>query len=152
MAPPRSHRRLLFLLLLAATSTTSAWGFQQPPTLLRPTGGNSRVTAPFASSTRSLVALNAAARGLVWFTPGDLRVHDHPALASADNNDEEQEDKVPLFIFDPTYLATQPPHALSLQLRAVRDLRASLQRAGGDLVVRTGQAEAVVPAVVKVCA
>lgn len=82
----------------------------------------------------------------MWFTPGDLRLHDHPALAS----ETEEEEKVPLFVFDPTYLATQPPHALSLQLRAVRDLRASLQRAGGDLVVRTGRAEEIVPEMVKV--
>lgn len=82
----------------------------------------------------------------MWFTPGDLRLHDHPALAS----EAEEEEKVPLFVFDPQYLATQPPHALSLQLRAVRDLRASLQRAGGDLVVRTGKAEEAVPEMVKV--
>ena len=33
-----------------------------------------------AAGQGSLVALSAQGRGLVWFTPGDLRLHDHPAL------------------------------------------------------------------------
>jgi hypothetical protein len=138
----------LFLLPLLLATAACGWGFQ---THWHPSSNNYDKPRPVGRLLHNvrrtpLVALHAGGRGLVWFTPGDLRLHDHPALVA----DTAEEEKTPLYVFDPTYLATQPPHALSLQLRAVRDLRASLQKAGADLVVRTGSAEAVLPAVVEV--
>ncbi|MEV5408266.1 deoxyribodipyrimidine photo-lyase [Thermopolyspora sp. NPDC052614] len=62
----------------------------------------------------------------------DLRVHDHPALAAACARSRRV---VPLFVVDP---ALTPYRRAGFLADALRDLRSSLRRRGGDLVVRRG--------------
>lgn len=73
---------------------------------------------------------------IVWYR-NDLRVHDHPALAKAV---EEADMVVPLFIFDPKIVRGK--HAGSNRnrflLESLNDLKKSLKKIGGDLVIRNG--------------
>jgi len=72
---------------------------------------------------------------VVLFTR-DLRVSDHPALATAV---ERAERVVPLFVLDDAVLAGfGAPNRLAFLLDALRDLDCSLRRLGGLLVVRRG--------------
>ncbi|MGH2379461.1 MAG: deoxyribodipyrimidine photo-lyase [Thermoanaerobaculia bacterium] len=73
---------------------------------------------------------------VVLFTR-DLRVRDHPALASAVRAHREV---VPLFVLDDRILAGRfaSPNRVAFLLDALGDLRDSLRRRGGDLVVRRG--------------
>jgi deoxyribodipyrimidine photo-lyase len=65
----------------------------------------------------------------------DLRVHDNPALWHAVTSADRV---VPLFVLDPRLLRISPNrHRFVLQ--ALADLRASLRRRGGDLVIRRGE-------------
>lgn len=77
---------------------------------------------------------------IVWFR-NDLRVHDHPALASAVRDASYV---VPLFIFDDKI--TQGKRSGSNRnrflLECVDDLRHSLRKCGADLIVRHGDAAA----------
>jgi len=77
--------------------------------------------------------VNRMRTAVVLFTR-DLRVHDHPALATACANAERV---VPLFVLDPA-LAGVSPNRDRFLAESLRDLRASLRRRGGDLVVRRG--------------
>ncbi|MBP2708158.1 deoxyribodipyrimidine photo-lyase [Microbispora sp. RL4-1S] len=61
----------------------------------------------------------------------DLRVRDHPALAAACSRGGV----VPLFVLDP---AIEAGHRREFLHESLHDLRASLRRLGGDLVVRHG--------------
>lgn len=70
---------------------------------------------------------------VVLFTR-DLRVDDHPALAAACANAERV---VPLFVFDPK-LAGRSPNRDRFLGQSLADLRKSLRKRGGDLVVRHG--------------
>lgn len=70
---------------------------------------------------------------IVLFTR-DLRVHDNPALASACANAETV---VPLFVLDPRLQELSPNRARFLH-QSLADLRATLRKLGGDLVLRTG--------------
>jgi deoxyribodipyrimidine photo-lyase len=74
----------------------------------------------------------------------DLRVHDNPALAAAV---EAAERVVPAFVLDDAILKGPfgAPNRTSFLLGCLEDLRGSLRRLGGDLVVRRGDwvAEAV---------
>lgn len=81
---------------------------------------------------------------IVLFTR-DLRVHDNPALAAACANAERI---VPLFVLDPRLGRLSANRALFLH-QSLADLRETLRRLGGDLVVRTGDpvAEAIKAAV-----
>ena len=66
----------------------------------------------------------------------DLRVHDQPALTEAA---ARHETVVPLFVFDETLLGDAgTPNRLSFLLDALDDVRSSLRRRGGDLIVRRG--------------
>lgn len=73
---------------------------------------------------------------IVWFR-ADLRVHDHPALATAVAGATSV---VPVFIFDSSI--TEGKFASSNRnrflLECLEDLKASLKKVGGDLVVREG--------------
>lgn len=73
---------------------------------------------------------------IVWYR-NDLRVHDHPALAKAH---ETFDAVVPVFILNDKLL--HGPHASSNRnrflLESLQDLKASLKKRGGDLVVRSG--------------
>jgi deoxyribodipyrimidine photo-lyase len=85
---------------------------------------------------------------IVWFRR-DLRVHDHPSLAAARR---EAERVVPLFVLDPRLLdAGRFPSANRawFLLASLRELRASLRERGGDLFVRAGRPESVLPALAR---
>ena len=77
---------------------------------------------------------------VVLFTR-DLRVHDHPAVATACESGEV----LPLFVLDDTILEGAAPNRVRFLLDCLQDLRTTLRRAGGDLWVRRGDvvAEAV---------
>ena len=82
---------------------------------------------------------------IVWFRR-DLRVHDHPALTAAHR---EADRVVPVFVLDPRLLhGGRFPSANRawFLLAALRELRASLRERGGELFVRAGKPEEVLPA------
>ncbi len=66
----------------------------------------------------------------------DLRIHDNPALAAA----AAAERTVPLFVLDEGLLGSRlaAPNRVAFMLEALRDLDASLRRAGGRLFLRRG--------------
>jgi deoxyribodipyrimidine photo-lyase len=82
------------------------------------------------------------ATAIVWFRR-DLRVHDHPALAAA----ARAERVLPVFVLDDRLLGgrfASPPRAWFLR-GCLEDLRAALRERGGDLVIRHGAPEDVLP-------
>jgi deoxyribodipyrimidine photo-lyase len=81
---------------------------------------------------------------IVWFRR-DLRVHDHPALTAAHC---EAGRVVPVFVLDPRLLdAGRFPsrNRAWFLLAALRELRDALRERGGDLLVRRGRPEDVLP-------
>lgn len=78
---------------------------------------------------------------VVWFRR-DLRIADHPALASAA---AEHRHVVPLFVLDPALTRRAGATRLTYLYRALRALDAAM---GGTLVVREGDPQRVVPGVV----
>jgi len=87
---------------------------------------------------------------VVWFRD-DLRVHDNESLASAVATHDQV---VPLYTFDPRQHETgmfdirkKGPHWTRFRRESVLDLQGSLQDRGGNLLVRTGEAQTVVPEV-----
>ncbi len=88
---------------------------------------------------------------VVWYR-NDLRLHDHEALHQALATGAQI---LPLYCFDPRQF-TQTSFGFpktgtfrgQFLLESVADLRATLQRLGGDLVVRSGLPEVVIPAIV----
>jgi len=88
---------------------------------------------------------------VVWFRD-DLRVGDNPTLADAVATAEEV---VPLYVVDPrrrgeTGYGTEKlgAHRARFRTESLADLRDTLRDAGGDLIVREGHPETVVPEVV----
>src|SRR3954449_9633330 len=82
---------------------------------------------------------------IVWFRR-DVRVHDHPALTAAHR---EADRVVPVFVLDPRLLdAGRFPSANRawFLLESLRELRDALRERGGELFVRQGRPEAVLPA------
>jgi deoxyribodipyrimidine photo-lyase len=72
---------------------------------------------------------------VVLFTR-DLRVHDHRALRDAV---PEYEQVVPLFVVDDCIVGSDPaPNRASFLIDALADLRESLRKRGGNLVIRRG--------------
>lgn len=73
---------------------------------------------------------------VVLFTR-DLRVHDHPALATACRDHAEV---VPLFVVDDGIRAapTASPNRAAFLAAALADLRATMRDRGGDLLIRSG--------------
>ena len=85
---------------------------------------------------------------IVWFRR-DLRVHDHPALTAAHR---EADRVVPVFVLDPRLLdAGRFPSANRawFLLASLRELRAALRDRGGELFVRAGRPEQVLPALME---
>lgn len=89
---------------------------------------------------------------LVWFR-NDLRIHDNEILLEAVNRADKV---VPVFCFDPRYFATTEYNTRKTgQFRArflldsVAGLRDSLRALGGDLLIKTGLAEVVLPQICK---
>jgi deoxyribodipyrimidine photo-lyase len=87
---------------------------------------------------------------VIWFRD-DLRVDDNPTLADAV---EATDRVVPLYVFDPrargeTQYGTEKlgGHRARFVRESVLDLRESLRRRGGDLFVREGRPDVVVPTV-----
>lgn len=76
------------------------------------------------------------------------RLHDHEALHTIKSDGSAV---VPVYIFDRKHLASQPPQTIQLTLSAVRSLKSALQGLGGDLVVREGLAEEVLPQIAREC-
>ena len=74
----------------------------------------------------------------------DLRLRDHPALMAA----AEAGPVLPLFVLDPVLLAAAGSPRVAFLYRTLRALREDLRGWGGDLVVRSGAPETVVPSVV----
>jgi len=89
---------------------------------------------------------------LVWVR-NDLRVRDHEPLRYAA---EAHDRVVPVYCFDPRHFGTTMfglPKMGAVRARFLResvaDLRASLRDRGGDLVVRAGRPEEVLPALAR---
>jgi deoxyribodipyrimidine photo-lyase len=85
---------------------------------------------------------------IVWFRR-DLRVHDHPALTAAHRSADRI---VPVFVLDPRLLdAGRFPSANRawFLLESLRELRTALRDRGGELFVRAGRPEEVLPALAR---
>jgi len=80
---------------------------------------------------------------LVWIRR-DLRVHDHPPLATAAR---EYDRVVPVFVLDRRLIHGRwpSPARAGFLLESLAALRAALRERGGDLVVRDGAPERVLP-------
>ena len=85
---------------------------------------------------------------VVWFRT-DLRTHDNAALVRAI---DEHDAVLPVYCFDPREfgetmfgLPKTGPYRAQFLVESVRDLRGSLREADGDLLVRQGRPENVVP-------
>ncbi len=88
---------------------------------------------------------------LVWFR-NDLRLHDHEPLQDALKADAQV---IPVYVFDPRQFGETAfgfpktgRFRAKFMLESVADLRNSLRRLGGDLIIRWGKPEAVLPALV----
>ncbi|MFB6192492.1 MAG: DASH family cryptochrome [Haloarculaceae archaeon] len=87
---------------------------------------------------------------VVWFRR-DLRLHDNRTLASAV---ERADEVLPVYVFDPRQYARsryvdEPktgPRRAAFLAECVGDLRGRLRARGGDLLVRRGRPERVLPA------
>jgi deoxyribodipyrimidine photo-lyase len=77
---------------------------------------------------------------LVWLRR-DLRVHDHPPLRAALDAHARV---VPVFVLDERLLARSPSRA-AFMLDCLRELRTALRARGGELFVRAGRPEEVLP-------
>ncbi|WP_207429485.1 DASH family cryptochrome [Pedobacter sp. SYSU D00535] len=89
---------------------------------------------------------------LIWFR-NDLRIHDNEILLEAVRRSERV---VPVYCFDPRYFdvskyGTRTTGALRAKflLESVVALKYALQQLGGDLVIKTGKPEEVLP---EICA
>jgi deoxyribodipyrimidine photo-lyase len=78
---------------------------------------------------------------VVWFRR-DLRLADHPALATAV---ERGEDVVPVFVLDPALLAGRHARREAWVLAAVAALDGEMRGAGAPLVVRRGDPREEIP-------
>ena len=90
-------------------------------------------------------------RSLIWFR-NDLRIHDNEALAKA----SQAEEILPVYIFDPRHFETTSfgfPKTGSFRaqflLESVKNLKANLQSAGLDLIIKMGKPEDVIPELVE---
>jgi deoxyribodipyrimidine photo-lyase len=88
-----------------------------------------------------------AATALVWIRR-DLRVHDHPPLAAGL---EAAERVVPVFVLDDRLLHGRFPSGprAAFLLDSLRALRGALRERGGELVLRRGRPEEVLPALAR---
>ncbi len=89
---------------------------------------------------------------LVWFR-NDLRIHDNEILFEAIRKADKI---VPVYCFDPDHfgissLNTQKTGAIRAKfiIESVADLKNSLQKLGGDLIVRFGKPEDILPQIVQ---
>ncbi|MFC7199192.1 cryptochrome/photolyase family protein [Halospeciosus flavus] len=87
---------------------------------------------------------------LFWHR-SDLRVADNLGLADAADAVDDEEAVVPLFVLDDGILEHGSPVRVAFLLDCLADLRAAYRERGSDLLVRRGDASAVVPAVAAEC-
>lgn len=88
-------------------------------------------------------------RAIVWFRQ-DLRIHDNEALTNALRMADEV---VPIYVFDPRVFEGRTRFGFPKTgkfrarfiLESVADLRRNLRELGGDLIVRTGLPEEIIP-------
>ncbi|HET9958981.1 MAG TPA: deoxyribodipyrimidine photo-lyase [Polyangiaceae bacterium] len=84
-------------------------------------------------------------RTLLWFRGKDLRVSDHPALASALAAGEI----VPVFVLDPYFFAparaAELPHRIQFLLGSLQSLAANLKHLGTELLLVSGKSVDVIP-------
>src|SRR3954447_12161568 len=108
----------------------------------RPSGkrGKSR-TRPTTIQCKSTSVTHVMSTALVWFRR-DLRVHDHPPLRAALDACERV---VPVFVLDDRLLGISENRDRFL-FACLKDLRASLQARGGNLVLVRGRPERELPA------
>ncbi|MGF1514954.1 MAG: DASH family cryptochrome [Elainellaceae cyanobacterium] len=92
-----------------------------------------------------------ANRTLIWYR-NDLRLHDHEPLAKALKAGAQV---VPIYCFDPRQFGTTAfgfpktgPFRARFLLESAADLRENLRSLGSDLVIRCGEPETVIPALV----
>lgn len=90
-------------------------------------------------------------RGIVWFR-NDLRVTDNEALYRAA---AECDEVIPVYIFDPVYLHKKRYESrkfgsrrIKFILESLQDLKKSLERLGGTVVVEIGKTEEVLSQIV----
>lgn len=91
-------------------------------------------------------------RIMVWFR-NDLRIQDHEALHRASLKDKEI---VPIYIIDPrVYEANQfgipriGPYRRQFLTQTIENLRQNLRSIGGELFIRVGHPETIIPDLVK---
>jgi deoxyribodipyrimidine photo-lyase len=89
---------------------------------------------------------------LVWFR-NDLRIHDNEILFEAIRRADKI---VPVYCFDPDHfglssLHTQKTGSIRAKfiIESVTDLKRSLQKLGGDLIVKSGKPEDILPQIVQ---
>jgi deoxyribodipyrimidine photo-lyase len=84
-------------------------------------------------------------RALLWFRGKDLRLHDHPGLASALKADEV----LPLFVLDPYFFAPQRaqalPHRMQFLVESIAELAREIEALGSRLLLASGKSHEVVP-------
>ncbi|BAU14348.1 putative bacterial cryptochrome [Leptolyngbya sp. NIES-3755] len=92
----------------------------------------------------------AEKRIIIWHR-NDLRVHDHEPLMKAVKSGAKV---IPVYIFEPRQFGKTPygfPKTGAIRanflLESVTDLRENLRSLGSDLIVRTGKAEEIIPAI-----
>lgn len=98
----------------------------------------------------------AAKRTAICFMRNDLRVHDNECLQWANRNADHV---IPLYCFDPkhykgTYHFNFPKtgtHRAKFIVESVKDLRASLQKAGSHLVVRHEAPVSAISCLIELC-
>ena len=80
---------------------------------------------------------------ITWFRR-DLRIFDHPALAAALR---AHDDVVPVFVIDRRLIEGRfpSPGRTAFLLESLEELRGALRERGGDLIVRYGRPEEVLP-------
>lgn len=88
---------------------------------------------------------------LVWFRK-DLRIHDNEILTEAVRKGDFI---IPVYCFDPRQFEITPHNTLKtgffrteFLLQSVADLRKSFRNAGGDLIIRRGKPEEILPELV----
>jgi deoxyribodipyrimidine photo-lyase len=85
-------------------------------------------------------------KGIFWFR-NDLRIMDHPALLHALSQVDEL---IPLFIFEDRIWKAELPKRINLYrsrflLESLKDLQISLENLGGQILVKSGDPQVIVP-------
>ena len=92
--------------------------------------------------------MNSVNRAIFWFR-NNLRIHDNPAFAKAL---EESDEVIPVYLFeDREWHATNPRRINHFRgrfiLQSLQCLQDSLESMGGNLILRRGKAEEIIPAI-----